>query len=367
MHSMSLLPVLSELPREGSYRRQSHRELLTGLAESNPAMQAAEATAAASFVLWGVFTSVNVDDRVLEAYELAYPNLAADHSVLEHYLRVTEEGEASLRGFVSGLKGKLAELNAVETLEQNGYTSVEIAEYATQAVWDIRAIDASGQPAEFQVKTGASSYASDVAHAMEAHPDVHFMVSSEIYERVREPSVGNVDQLTDLGYDDASVETIVDGLAQLSDNMGLDITDRIVEVVPHLGAAVFVGRVSYCVIETEREFRHVTRRTKNRIHIARIASLLVSTLTFLVLAVAGAAVGTLFLPIVGSLLGTVVGIALGIYVTRRLRPAAQTAIENAARIGPEDLFYYRHKTHIDDLAKRFRVQLDRASEVGSLD
>lgn len=367
MRSMSLLPTLGELPRQGTHRQKSHWELLNDITESNPALQAAEATAAASFVLWVAFLSDNIDDRVFEAYELAYPDLAADHSLLEHHLRITEGGEASLRGFVSGLKGKLAELHAVETLEQNGYTSVEIAQNATQTVWDLKAVDGSGQPAEFQVKTGAASYAGDVAQAMEAHPEVHFMVSSEIYRSLRDPSVRAADKLTDLGYDDASVETIVDGLARLSDNMGLDITDRIGDVIPYLGAAFFVGRVSYCVVKTERELRHVTRRTKNRIHAARIVSLLVIILTFLVLAGAGAAVGTLILPTLGSLLGTVVGIALGVYVTRRLRPTVQTAIENAARIGPEDLFYYKHKPQIDDLSKRFQVHLDKASGVGRSD
>lgn len=367
MRSTELLPGLSQLPPKHPRRRKSHGELLTDLARSEPALQAADATAAASLALWGIYPHVNVDDRLFEAYELAYPGLAADHSLHEHYLRVTEEGEASFRGFVSGLKGKLAELHAKEALEQHGYTNVEVAGSATQSVWDISAVGPSGQPELFQVKTGAATYASDVAQAMEAHPDVHFMVSSEVYERVSDPSLGQVDKLTDLGYDDVSVETIVNELTQLSEHMGLDITDRIGDVIPYLGPVLVTARVTYTIVKTEREFKHVTRRSKNRIQIARNVPLILRYCIFAFLALLGGAVGSAAFPPVGTFVGLAGGIVLGWLLIKRIHTPVQRLVESTVGLRPDDLFYYRHKPRIDDLAKRFQVHLAKASELGSLD
>lgn len=351
---MSLLPALRRLPSQGSLRQKSHQELVTDLAGSNPALQAAEATAAASFALWGILPHINIDDRLFEAYELAYPGLAADHSLHEHYLRVAEQGDASLRGFVSGLKGKMAEFHAKDILEQNGYTNVEIADIPTQSVWDISAVSPSGESVLLQVKTGAESYADEVTVAMESQPDVHFMVSSEIYERVSDASPEYVDRLTDVGYDDASVGEIVDALTQLSENMGHDISDGIGEVLPYIGTAISAARVTYSVVNVESEFKHINRSTRNRVQIARNVPLIVRIFIYALLGALGSAVGSLAIPPVGTLTGLAAGIVLGGLLNKRIQYPVQRLVQSTVRISPDDLFYFRHKPQIDDLAGRFQ-------------
>ena len=353
LRSLNLLPALTEVPSEASRRQKSHREFVANLLSCDPALHAAEAAAGASFALWGVFPHMNVDDRLFEAYEMAYPGLAADHSLNEHFLRVSETGGSSLTGFISGLKGKLAEIHAKEILEQNGYTNVEIAESATQSVWDINAISSSGEREFFQVKTGADSYASEVSAAMESQPDLNFMVSSEIYKRVIDTSPEYVDRLTDVGYDYTSLNEIADGLTQLSENMGLDISDGIGEVLPYLGTAISAARVTYSVVKVEREFSHINRTTRYRVQFVQNIPLVACICIFALLAWFGSAVGTSVLPVIGTVIGLAAGIVLGWLLNKRIQPFIQRLVEETVRIGPDDLFYYRHKPRIDRVALRF--------------
>lgn len=140
MRSTSLLPSLRQLPTQPSGDHRSFRDIITGLASTDRTMYAAEVVSATSFGLWGVFNANNVDDemysrladgglddRLAQAYEMAYRSESASRSLQEHWLEMTESGDASVTGFVNGLKGKLAEIESKELLEQNGFTNVEIA------------------------------------------------------------------------------------------------------------------------------------------------------------------------------------------------------------------------------------------------
>jgi uncharacterized membrane protein YuzA (DUF378 family) len=353
MRSSNLLPALTAVPSGASRRQKSHREFVTDLLSGDPALHAAEAAAGASFALWAIFTEVNVNDRLFEAYEMAYPGLAADHSLNEHFLRVSETGESSLTGFISGLKGKLAEIHAKEILEQNGYTNVEIAENATQSVWDINATSPSGEREFFQVKTGAEGYAGEVSANMEVQPDVHFVVSSEIYQRVSDTSPEHIDRLTDIGYDYTSVSEITDELTQLSENMGLDISDGIGEAFPYLGTAISAARVTYSVVKVESEFKHLNRTTRNRVQFVQNVPLAVGICVVALLATLCGAVGTSVSPVIGTIIGIAAGVVFGLYLNQRLQPHVKRLAEKTVRISPDDLFYYKHKPRIDKAAMRF--------------
>ena len=87
-----------------------------------------------------LFDARNVPDDLFEAYRLASPGIAADHSLHERYLEMVDRGPESVEGFISNLKGKLGELRIQEHLQQEfpGY-SFEIAADQNQPVWDILA------------------------------------------------------------------------------------------------------------------------------------------------------------------------------------------------------------------------------------
>ena len=153
MKSSNLLPALRKLPTKPSSDHRSFRDIITDLVNTDRTFYAAEVASSTSFGLWGVFYANNVDDemysrlvndgladRLAQAYEMAYRNVAADQSLHGQWLEMTERGDASVRSFINGLKGKLAEIEHKEWLEQNGFTEVSIAADPTQQIWDIVAV-----------------------------------------------------------------------------------------------------------------------------------------------------------------------------------------------------------------------------------
>ena len=259
MHSMRRLSELRDLPAVRRQTRTSTDDLWAELVAGDRTLKAAEAAATASFALWGILPGANVDDHLFEAYGMAYPGLAADQSLYEHYLHVADSGEPSVTGLVSGLKGKLAEFHAKDILQQNDYTNVEIAASPTQSVWDIRAVNPAGEAVAFQVKTGAESYAYEVTADLEAEPDVHFMVSSELYNEITADSPEYIDRLTDIGNDYILVENIDDGLSILSGNLGVDIPDVALEIIPYAAEIIAATSLIYSAVRTEQEFSAADR------------------------------------------------------------------------------------------------------------
>ena len=161
MQSTSLLPVLRGLPGGSTGQRMSFRDIITGLVNTDRTMYAAEFASAVSFGMWAVFPGVNVDDDLREtmtqAHDMAFGNY--EGTLTEHWQEIAERGPESMGGFISILKGKAAEINFADVLEQNGYANVEVAIDPTQPRWDISAVGLDGQEVLWQVTTGAPDHA----------------------------------------------------------------------------------------------------------------------------------------------------------------------------------------------------------------
>ena len=361
MQSSNLLPALQELPGTAYGRRKTLREILADLAHTDRARHAAANSAATSFGLWAIFDRIDVDDAISQAYAAQYPGLAADHSLHEHWQLMMESGADSAIGFISGLKGKLAEFNAAELLEQNGYTSVAIAANPTQPVWDISAIAPDGESALFQVKTGAEGYANSVMDAMDNAPDVHFLVSSEIYDRIAGNAPELLDRVADIGPDYALVTGTQDGLHILSSNLGIDIPDGVGDIIPYAGAIIAGARLIHSVLRTEKEFKAVDRTTRNKIQVVQTLTLMsrmgITTVLSTVGGMGGAAAGSA-VPFVGNLIGgivgTVAGAGMGMYLNQHLQPHMLNLALDITGLTGDDLFYYKNKPRIDQTALSFR-------------
>lgn len=363
MQSASLLPVLRELPGAAYGRRKSLREILADLAYTDRAMFAAEFASATSFGLWAIFDGVNVDDGLREtmnqAHERAFGNY--DGNLVEHWQEVVAAGDASVRGFINALKGKAAEINAADLLEQKGYTGVAIAANPTQPVWDISAIAPDGESALFQVKTGAEGYANSVMDAMDNTPDVHFLVSSEIYDRIAGNAPELLDRVADIGPDYALVTGTQDGLHILSSNLGIDIPDGVGDIMPYAGAIIAGARLIHSVLRTEKEFKAVDRTTRNKIQVVQTLTLMsrmgITTVLSTVGGMGGAAAGSA-VPFVGNLIGgivgTVAGAGMGMYLNQHLQPHMLNLALDITGLTGDDLFYYKNKPRIDQTALRFR-------------
>ena len=363
MQSSSQLPALRELPGGESSENRSFRETITGIVNMDRAMYAAEFASAASFGMWAIFDDINIDDTLAEAYAAQYPGLASDHSLYEHWNEMMDRGPESMEGFINGLKGKVAELDLVDQLEQNGFTNVEIAADPTQPVWDIRAVSPDGEDVLIQAKTGAAEYAGEVQSLIADNPDIQFAVSSEIYYAVSDSAPELVDQLIDIGPDYLLVDGITDGLDTLSSNLGIDVPDGVGDIIPYAGAIIAGARLVYSVIKTEKEFKAVDRTTKNKIQVIQSLTLMSRIGVTTVLATAGGAGGTAIgsiVPGVGNLVGGIVGslggAGMGMYLNRHLQPHMLNLALNITGMTNDDLFYYKNKVRIDNVALSYQEQ-----------
>ena len=137
---------------------------------------------------------------------------------------------------------------------------------------------------------------------MVENPDIHYAVSTEIYNEISESAPELVDQMTNIGPDHELVEGIGDGLNTLSSNLGIDIPDGVGDLIPYAGAIIAGARLIHSVVKTEKEFKAVDRTTKNKMQVVQTLTLMsrmgITTSLATVGGMGGTAAGS-FLPGIG--------------------------------------------------------------------
>ena len=368
MESIEMVEELQELPGEAVAEHQSAEEIAAQLMDMDSALYAAESVSESSQAMLSAVGGGDVDDKVRQAYEMAYPNQAAEHTLHEHWVELEARGEGSTQGFINGLNGKMAEIDAKEFLEQRGFQNVEIAADPTQPIWDISAIGDNGEQILFQVKTGSENYAPDVVDAMESSPNVEFLVNTEIYNWVSSNHshllgrLGNFEAA--FGPEYQQVEGVEDGLTTLSDNMDIDVPDGATDFLPYVGAIIAGARLIYSVVSTERNFKDVDRTTKNKIQVVQTLTLMSRMGVSAVLAIAGGQAGAAAGGLIGSVVpgigntaggigggisGSIAGAGMGILLNRRLQPQMLNLALDITGLTNDDLFYYKNKQRIDEI------------------
>ena len=222
----------------------------------------------------------------------------------------------------------------------------------------------------WQVKTGGTDYAQQVQDAVAESPDVHFAVSSEIYDSIAVSSTEMVDRLMDIGTDYELVSGIQGGLETLTDNLGIDIPDSLGSVLPYAGAIVAAAKLIHEVISTEREFREADRTTTNKIHMVRTLTLMarmgITTVLSTAGTVGGAAAGTA-VPLVGNLVGGGVGAIggglIGMYLNQHFQPHMLRLGLDTCGLEEDDLFYFKSKSRVDQLAVSFHERANQLATV----
>ena len=376
MHSIELLPALRELPTHESRQRMSLHDMMTGLVGTDRATFAAEVATGVSASLWALFGRVNVDDKSQETINEAYVRAFSPEgrTVWEHYQDALDSSNFD-NTFMNPLKGAVAEIQLKDQLNQQGW-NVDLARNSNQPGWDIHGTDPDGNYTRIQVKTGESYTASDIQVHMDNYPVENvdyadnYAMSTEIYDKYVESGLTAGDRtLTDIGPDYARVEGVEDSLDTLSANMGIDIPDGIVDIVPYALAITGSARLIYSVLQTERKFSAADRNAKNRIQVVQTLTLMsrmgVSTVLATVGGMSGASAGSL-VPGVGNAVagigGTVIGAGMGMYLNKRLQPRMLDIALNITGLSRDDLFYYKNKPRIDDVAMAFR---DRAGSLAA--
>ena len=367
MKSTNLLPALREIHQQESRQRISFRESITALLSTDRAMFAAEFASAASFGMWYIFDDVNVDDvlreKLIQAHERAFPG--EDRTVWEHHQDALNDPGTYDNGFMSPLKGVVAEINAKEELNQRGW-AVDLAPDASQQGWDLSGTDPSGNYTQIQVKTGESYDAGDIQGHMDNYPvsDVnyadHYAIGKEIHEKYTESGMDAGGRtLTDIGPDYELVGKTTDDLQALSNNLGIDAPDSAADILPYAGAIIAGARLIYGVVKTEREFKAVDRTKRNKMQVVQALTLMsrmgINTVLTTAFGSGGGAAGTAVAPGPGTAVGIFVGVVgavrMGMYLNKHLTgPLMMDLALDITGLTRDDLFYYKNKGRVDRIA-----------------
>ena len=362
MQSLSLLPELRRLLSAEGADILEVDETTARIRGMDRDLFAIEVSQAAEEALETLFDARNVDDALNEAFRRSFSSVAERNSLHERFEEMMERGASSATGFVSNLKGKVAELKVEPTLEERfpGY-DFELAESATQPGWDLIGKSADGPDIFVQVKTGSANYASEAVDAMQARPNVSFAVSSEIYDRIAQVHPELLERIVrDLGPAAELTEDVKDGLDKLAGNMGIDVPNSIGGALPFVGEVVLGIKLIWDILKTERELTDVDLADRTRVHGIRALALGSRFGINHVCMWAGGAAGTAagsMMPglgnIGGGLVGALGGLGGGIALNRLLEPRIEEVATKLVGGDTDDMFYLMNRVEIDELGRSF--------------
>jgi hypothetical protein len=158
------------------------------------------------------------DPQIIEAYELAYPNLAAEISLQD---KVADLSGEQLVGLINGIKGKLFELQYVDLLNSSllpeGATASLVVK-ANQPGWDIQILDANGVELELlQAKATSSVYY--VQSALDKYPNIDVVTTEETFQQLME--MGQAEGVISSGISNADLQGTVEESLNGIDGLGI--------------------------------------------------------------------------------------------------------------------------------------------------
>ncbi len=153
----------------------------------------------------------NVPANVEKAFDLAYPGLTLTESFSDAVNRMSSD---ELVGLVSGVKGKLFELELIDHLNNGGLPDgfhAGLAESATQPGWDIQITDAQGQVSE-QLQAKATESAQYVQEALNRYPDIDVTTTTEVHAQLL--AMGLAQDVYNSGISEAVLQAKVEAASQ---------------------------------------------------------------------------------------------------------------------------------------------------------
>ena len=164
--------------------------------------------------LGAIAAGANVPDEVREAFRLAYPDVAEQYS-FEDVVRRLDAAE--LEGFVSGVKGKLFELQYADWLNDGHLPAglhAELAHSATQPGWDIAILDAHGHTVDV-LQAKATESVSYVKEALERYPHIDIVATDEVQRELALQGLG--EHVANGHVSEAHLEALVRGGVDAAD------------------------------------------------------------------------------------------------------------------------------------------------------
>ncbi|MFO0578876.1 MAG: hypothetical protein U1A78_33145 [Polyangia bacterium] len=348
MQSLALLKDLERLPsishREGKI---DARALLEHARKMDRDLFAIEIGLGVEDSLIALFDRFNVPDDLQQAYHLAFSSSSS--SLIDHFSEVSEKGESATKGFISCLKGKLAELRAPEVLKEHFPDhDFSLADSPINPDWDLHGVAEGANDLFIQVKMGTANYAGSVVQAMGETPDTLFAVSTDIFDKITEthPELGY--QLIDLQeFSEEFTGNVTENVDLLMANHGIDVPDSIGDFLPYVGEVILGIRLLVDIVSVEKEFKAVSLDNRARVHTMKAIALLSRFgVTTVCTTVAGAA-GTAAMPGAGSIAGAVAGAIIAGKLNKRLKPRMLQVAMQVAGVTQDDLFYFRNKPGVD--------------------
>ena len=151
-----------------------------------------------------------VPANIERAFALAYPNLAADGSFLEAVQNLSAD---QLPGLVSGVKGKLFELELVDHFNAGNLPEGMHAEMAVSAIqpgWDIRILDEYGLVVD-ALQAKATESVEYVQQALERYPGIDVISTSEVHAELL--ALGLAENVRDGGISEAALQDAIEQAA----------------------------------------------------------------------------------------------------------------------------------------------------------
>ena len=359
MQSLALLPDLRKLPAAEDTATLDYDETVARIHTMDRGHFAIEVSQATEEVLEALFEWRNVPDVLNEAYLLAFSSVAQRSSLHDRFGEIQERGPRSVEGFVSNLKGKVAELKAESILEERhpGY-DFRLAESPTEPVWDLRGTSSDGPDIDVQVKIRAEGYAEDVVNAMQEHPNMPFVVSSEAYAAIEESYPELLHRAVDLEPSSELNEFVTEGLDRLAENLGVDVPDSLGEALPLVAEVVLGIKLIWGIVSTERALSDVDLSDRSRLHGIRTLALAsrfgINQLCMWAGGAGGTVAGTV-VPGVGNVVaglgGGLAGMGGGMVLNKLLQPRIEEVSMKLIGEDADDLLYLMNKVEIDRIGE----------------
>ena len=357
MQSLSLLSELQKLPPAEGVAALDHDETVAriqGMDRNHFSIEVSQATEEA---LEALFDARNVPDVLNDAFGRAFSSVAESTSLHERYQEMMERGPGSVSGFVSNLKGKVAELKVESILEErNRSYDFELAESPTQPAWDLVGTSPDAPDIFVQVKVGGQGYADEVVDAMQEDPNIEFAVSGEVYDAIEESHPELLGRLIEIGPAAELTESLKDGLDKLASNFGVDVPDGLGAALPYVAEVVLGIRLIWGMVKTERELGGVELTDRSRVHGIRTLALASRFGINQVCMWAGISGGTAAGSVVpgignitGGLTGGLAGLGGGMMLNRLLQPRIEEVAMKLIGGDADDMFYLMNKVEVDQV------------------
>ena len=351
MQSINLLNKLRSIPITDSDRR-GYKKILEKLVENDTSDCFIEVGFAFEEGLMALFENRNIPDALKVAYKDSFRN--SDKTLYEHYLDMIEKGEGSVQGFISNLKGKFFEYELPEQLQEiyPGY-EFNIAENVTQPIWDIEAISPEGLEGFYiQAKMWAESGTDRLIDIMEGNPDILYATSSEIRDEILRKAPELADQLVpniDISNYEFT-EEIKENLEVLVGNLGIDVPDKIGDILPYVSEIILGIKLIMDVIKVHKDFKSLDAKNKAKLSAVKAIVLFsrfgVSSVCVSIGGSAGAGIGN----VMGGLFGGIGGAVVAGMINKEIKPYMLSIALALVGLEDEDMFYFNNKDRIDNLA-----------------